>query len=294
MFMDFFDALPIACIVDDKYLAMHGGISPNLNKLDDINQVNRFQEVPLEGLFCDLMWADPMKDEAAKKGIFRKNQERECSNYFGKQPVKKLLRENRLMSIFRGHQVQAEGYKMHRWGGKDLFPYVVTIFSAPNYCGYYSNQGSILLLEEGDMKIKQYDETEPPFRLPDGLNVFSWSLPFLAEKVSQMLYSIIKKCHDNSEHFNYNQVLQDELDKDARHSKKHIKQKILAVAKICRMHQTLRENAEEVMQIKNISPDGKLPRGILLEGKQAIKDAAEQFNLAKHLDRDHEKWPVLK
>jgi len=61
--MELFDSLPIACVVDEKYLAMHGGISPELNLIEEINQINRFQEVPLEGLFCDLMWADPMKDD---------------------------------------------------------------------------------------------------------------------------------------------------------------------------------------------------------------------------------------
>lgn len=102
-FMDLFDSLPISCLVDEKYLAMHGGISPELKMVDEINQVKRFQEIPLDGLFCDLMWADPMKDEVAKHGEFNDNPERECSNYFGKKPVKKLLRANRLMSIFRGH-----------------------------------------------------------------------------------------------------------------------------------------------------------------------------------------------
>ena len=47
--------------------------------------------------------------------------------------------------------------------------------------------------------MKQYQETEPPYRWPDGLNVFSWSLPFLAEKVSSMLYTIVKKCSDIDE-----------------------------------------------------------------------------------------------
>ena len=195
-FMELFDALPISCVVDEKYLAMHGGISPELNMIDEINAVNRFQEIPLDGLFCDLMWADPMKDENAKHGDFNDNPERECSNYFGKKPVKKLLKQNKLMSIFRGHQVQVDGFKMHRWGNKDSFPYVITIFSAPNYCGYYDNKGSILILDEGNLQLKQYQETEPPYRLPDGLNVFSWSLPFLAEKVSSMLYTIVKKCSD--------------------------------------------------------------------------------------------------
>jgi len=103
-FMELFDALPISCVVDDKYLAMHGGISPELNMIDEINnKINRFQEIPLDGMFCDLLWADPMKDEAAKHGDFADNPERECSNYFGKKPVKKLLKANKLMSVFRGH-----------------------------------------------------------------------------------------------------------------------------------------------------------------------------------------------
>ena len=105
LFMEAFDSLPIAALVAKKYLAMHGGISPSLTKIEQINQINRFDEIPLEGIFCDLMWADPMDDEHAKEGEFRDNPERECSNYFGKKPVKSLLKRNKLLSIFRGHQV---------------------------------------------------------------------------------------------------------------------------------------------------------------------------------------------
>ena len=46
-----------------------------------------------------------MDDERAKEGEFRDNPERECSHYFGKKPVKQLLKKNKLLSIFRGHQV---------------------------------------------------------------------------------------------------------------------------------------------------------------------------------------------
>ena len=83
---------------------------------------------------------------------------------------------------------------MHRWGAKDSFPYVITIFSAPNYCGSYKNKASVLILKNASLQLKQYADTEPPYQLPDGLDLFSWSLPFLAEKVTGMLYSILKQC----------------------------------------------------------------------------------------------------
>jgi len=105
LFMELFDTLPVACLVAKKYLAMHGGISPDLKKLEQIQEFNRFEEVPLDGIFCDLVWSDPMDDEEATTGTFTENNERECSNYFGKKPVKKLLKRNKLISIFRGHQV---------------------------------------------------------------------------------------------------------------------------------------------------------------------------------------------
>lgn len=61
-----------------------------------------------------------------------------------------------------------------------------------------------------------------------------------------------------------------------------------------KMFTTLREDSELILKIKNISPDGKLPRGILLEGKPAIKHAAKQFNLAMELDKNNEKRPKKK
>lgn len=91
LFMEVFDSLPLACIVDGKYFGMHGGISPTLSKLDQIDKINRFLEVPLEGIFCDLLWADPLPDETANSKDYIDNEERECSYLFGKKPAKKLL-----------------------------------------------------------------------------------------------------------------------------------------------------------------------------------------------------------
>lgn len=278
--MEVFDSMPLACVVDGKYLGMHGGISPELSKVEQIDKINRFQEVPLDGVFCDLLWADPMADEAASAKDFAENEERECSYLFGKKPAKKLLDSNNLMTIVRGHQVQIEGYKMHRWDGPQSFPYVITIFSAPNYCGYYQNKASVLIIDKGNLSLKQYEETEPPYRLPDNMDVFSWSVPFLAEKVTNMLYNLLKKGGEGDEEVpevDLNAILHQDTDSKLK-KKVIIRSKINSVARISRMYTTLREESELLLKIKNICPDNKLPRGLLLEGRPAIKNGKKYEN----------------
>ncbi len=70
---------------------------------------------------------------------------------------------------------------------------MITIFSAPNYCGYYENKASVLIIDKGNLSLKQYEQSEPPYRLPDNMDVFTWSVPFLSEKVTNMLYHIVKR-----------------------------------------------------------------------------------------------------
>mmetsp|Transcript_3545 Transcript_3545/g.3312 ORF Transcript_3545/g.3312 Transcript_3545/m.3312 type:complete len:229 (+) Transcript_3545:5-691(+) len=53
--MDSFDALPVACILNNKFLAVHGGISPELVSIEDIRKMNRYTEPPRQGMFCDLL-----------------------------------------------------------------------------------------------------------------------------------------------------------------------------------------------------------------------------------------------
>lgn len=190
--MEVFDAMPLAAIVNKKYFAVHGGISPDLKKLENLEKINRFKEPPTEGIFWDLLWSDPLDDQAALEFDYKENDEREWSYLFGRKPVKKLLEKHDLMSVVRAHQVQIEGYKMHRWDGDSSFPYVITIFSAPNYCDYYSNKAAVLILKDDRISIKQYDQSDHPYYLPDQIDVFTWSMPFLADKVVTILSHLLK------------------------------------------------------------------------------------------------------
>jgi serine/threonine-protein phosphatase PP1 catalytic subunit len=58
-FSDLFNCLPVCAIVDDKIFCVHGGISPDLKNLNQIRKLPRPQEIPEEGLMCDLLWSDP-------------------------------------------------------------------------------------------------------------------------------------------------------------------------------------------------------------------------------------------
>ena len=59
-FMITFDCLPLAAIVNKRFFCVHGGISDKLLLIKDINQIDRFQEIPLDGPFCDFVWSDPI------------------------------------------------------------------------------------------------------------------------------------------------------------------------------------------------------------------------------------------
>jgi serine/threonine-protein phosphatase PP1 catalytic subunit len=59
IFADCFNCMPVAAVVEDKILCMHGGLSPDLDNLGQIFDIPRPTDVPDEGLLCDLLWADP-------------------------------------------------------------------------------------------------------------------------------------------------------------------------------------------------------------------------------------------
>jgi serine/threonine-protein phosphatase 2B catalytic subunit len=146
-FLESFEALQLSAVVNNDYLCVHGGISPDLHTVADIDKINRYVEPPLQGLLCDILWSDPCSDKDSRHTTFAENRPRECAYKFGLEPVKKLLKANKFLSIIRAHEVQIDGYKFHRWGGAANFPSVITVFSAPNYCGSYKNKGAVILLD---------------------------------------------------------------------------------------------------------------------------------------------------
>jgi len=88
---------------------------------------------------------------------------------------------------------------MYKWNNSVDFPSVITIFSAPNYCDVYNNKGAVIKFKNNMVNIQQFNYSPHPFILPQFMNIFNWSIPFVSEKISEMLLHIIKKEKDIDE-----------------------------------------------------------------------------------------------
>lgn len=137
IFSECFNCLPVAAVIDEKILCMHGGLSPELKQLEQIKEIPRPTDIPDNGLLCDLLWSDP---DPGVVGWSESDRGVSCT--FGPDAVAKFLDDNDLDLICRGHQVVEDGYEF--FAKRKL----VTIFSAPNYGGEFDNAGALMSVDK--------------------------------------------------------------------------------------------------------------------------------------------------
>lgn len=130
---ELFDLFCTAALVADSILCVHGGLSPDVAYLDQIRAIDRYQEVPTEGPYSDLLWSDP-DDEVDPWGT----SSRGAGYLFGPKITRQFMAMNALRLICRAHQLVQEGHKYH------FNEAVVTVWSAPNYVYRCQNAASIL------------------------------------------------------------------------------------------------------------------------------------------------------
>ncbi|PAA89588.1 hypothetical protein BOX15_Mlig002239g1 [Macrostomum lignano] len=297
--MEAFDCLPLAALMNNQFLCVHGGLSPEIHSLDDIRKIDRFREPPAFGPMCDLLWSDPLEDFGQEKTgeHYCHNSVRGCSYFYSFPACCDFLATNNLLSVIRAHEAQDAGYRMYRKSLATSFPSLITIFSAPNYLDVYNNKAAILKYENNVMNIRQFNCSPHPYWLPNFMDVFTWSLPFVGEKVTEMLVNVLNICSDDE----LLSEADEGMDANAMAARKEvIRNKIRAIGKMARVFTVLREESESVLELKGLTPNGMLPTGVLSGGRESLSSAVGGFNPhhkisgfeeAKAIDKVNERMP---
>jgi serine/threonine-protein phosphatase 2B catalytic subunit len=165
-------------------------------------------------------------------------------------------------------------------------PRVITIFSAPNYCDVYKNKAACLRFDNAVLNIKQFINSPHPYYLPNFMDVFHWSLPFVAEKVTDMLANVME--------FSDEQAVPDESKAQVALQKKGgmFRKKVKAVSRLLRVYKILRQENEAIINLKQLTPHHKVPMGLLSKGPEEIRKVIHSFEAAKNYDKQWESRPT--
>ena len=147
-----FNYLPMAAIISGKIFAVHGGLSPDLKNISDINNFKKPITNYFNTFLGDLVWSDPSTE---KNDYYRSS--RGTGVTFGVNAVSKFLTATNLTTIVRAHQCVPLG--IAKFGDAKVY----TVFSCSNYTDSHGNRCGILLIDE-NLKFKSF--SLPPLDIP--------------------------------------------------------------------------------------------------------------------------------
>jgi protein phosphatase len=121
-----------AVLVEERCLMVHGGLSPNINSIEDLAHANMTH--PEKDFLEDLLWSDP--NDMVRDVLYSP---RGAGKLFGKSVTEKVLQKLNVKILIRGHEPCEEGFKLNH-NGK-----VLTLFSRKGD-PYFNTYGSYLQL----------------------------------------------------------------------------------------------------------------------------------------------------
>jgi diadenosine tetraphosphatase ApaH/serine/threonine PP2A family protein phosphatase len=129
---ELFAYLHNAVLVPERYLMVHGGLSPNIESIQDLANANTTH--PEKDFLEDLLWSDP--NDRVKEVLYSP---RGAGKLFGKSVTEKVLRKLGVKILIRGHEPCDDGFNLNH-NGK-----VLTLFSRKG-APYFNAYGAYLQL----------------------------------------------------------------------------------------------------------------------------------------------------
>lgn len=138
IFNKVFDAIPIAAVVGKQYFCVHGGLSPSLQNVNDINNIKRPAYIEDNEILHDILWSDPSEFFDG----WKPNPRGGNTLTYGKDVAELFLKQNKIQYIVRGHEIAVNGFN---------FPFnpvknTITVFTASDY-EFHSNQAAIMFID---------------------------------------------------------------------------------------------------------------------------------------------------
>eukprot|EP00927_Polykrikos_kofoidii_P077039 TRINITY_DN7402_c0_g1_i7.p1 TRINITY_DN7402_c0_g1~~TRINITY_DN7402_c0_g1_i7.p1 ORF type:complete len:854 (+),score=114.66 TRINITY_DN7402_c0_g1_i7:108-2669(+) len=145
-----FEWMPVAAIIEDRILCIHGGVGGSVSTISDIACLQRplhvaqIPQTPLEQRVTDLLWSDPSDSDAVTGVTMNETRDPDGTGRivkFGPDRVEEFLKNNPPLSmILRAHECVMDGFERFANGR------LITIFSATDYCGHHKNAGALLFV----------------------------------------------------------------------------------------------------------------------------------------------------
>ena len=149
-FNEAFCYLPIAATIDDTIFVVHGGISPCVNFLDQIQEIKRpIYSYKDSRIVEDLVWSDPFLSNSLYSPS-----PRGFGCYFGRDALMIFLQSTGMKVIVRGHQCVPRGIE------KQCNDCLYTVFSSSNYTPNLPNKAGVIKVADGSIKCYNFDQIQ--------------------------------------------------------------------------------------------------------------------------------------
>lgn len=145
-FIECFNYMPIAAVINQNIVCVHGGIGPNWFALSQIKDIKRPISDFDNEIIASVMWSDPtynLKEYGESP--------RGSGHLFGEDALNEFLHLNSKSLLVRGHECVQRGCE-YMFNEK-----LITVFSASNYCGRVNNESATFVVKsESENEIKTF------------------------------------------------------------------------------------------------------------------------------------------